>query len=322
MKTRWLLCCVLAAPVFGNDVPGTIVELGSFERLEASGVSYAAGRLAVVDDTLNSVFLFDAGGRFLGNLDSERLPTARAKFEDLAFHRDTETYFAVGSHEGWTDESLRQLSVLLEFRFDSLDSIEHASVRQLPLWEGFDELGLWKPKGMKIEGLAVDDSGQTLFVGLRQPSDLARVYSVSLASLRGGEPKVTLLLEFDAGDAEDTPYCISAMTWEPVLGGLLIATSTEQEPSHRFLGNRLWFAAVDAAVVPIRAGGGAAGQAVLVWDRFDEGMKAEGLALGAGKLFIVYDNDQDDTRIPSRLRVVPMEAVFETLDLRLRYVAP
>jgi hypothetical protein len=311
VNLRLFLCCLLAAPVFGDEVPGTLVELGSFERLEASGVSYASGRLAVVDDTLNSLFLFDAGGRFLSKLDSDSLPAARAKFEDLAFHPATKTHFAVGSHEGWTDETLRELSVLLEFRLDRFDAIDRASTRQLPLWEGFQALGLWKPKSMKIEGLAIDDSGHTLFVGLREPSDRARVYSVSLALLRAGEPAVSLFLEFDAGDIAGTPYCISALTWAPTLGGLLIATSTEQDPSHRFLGNRLWFVRAQTTASP-----------VLVWDRFDEGMKAEGLALGAGKLFIVYDNDQDDTGIPSQLRVVPFDAVVAKLRPDSGYVTP
>lgn len=319
MRIQWLLCCVLCSPAFGSEAPGALVELGSFLRFEASGVSYASGRLVVVDDTLNSPFVFDAAGNFLERLDSASLPAARAKFEDLAFHPKTKTYFAVGSHEGWTPEALVQLSVLLEFRLDGRGGIDPASVRRLPLWEGFRALGLWKPKAMKIEGLAVDPAGRTLFVGLREPSDRARVYSVSLASLRRGEPVVSLLFDFDAGTIDDTPYCISALTWEPSLGGLLIATSTEQESSHLFMGNRLWFAPVER---PRSPGPGAAEPVMLLWDRFDIGMKAEGLALGAGKLFVVFDNDQDDTSIPSRLRVAPMGAILEKLKPGLLTTSP
>ena len=307
VETNLLLCCLLSAPVLADDFPGEVYELGAFERFEASGVSYVAGRLAVVDDTLNSLFLFDARGGSIKTLDSEYLPRQRAKFEDVAFHLESKTFFAVGSHEGWTEKTLRQLSVLLEFRLADIQAIDKDSVRQLPLWEGFDKLGLWKPKGMKIEGLAVDTSGETLYVGLREPADRARVYAVSLVSLRRGEPEVSLLLEFDAGSADGTPYCISALTWEPTNGGLLIATSTEEEPSHRFLGNRLWFA-------PLGNGESSLTDVVLLWDQFDVGMKAEGLALGAGKLFIVYDNDQDDTGIPSRLRVVPVNAIQSKID--------
>jgi hypothetical protein len=306
VKTKVLLCCLLsaavlaAAPVSPEDLPGDVFDLGEFDRFEASGVSYVAGRLAVVDDTLNSLFMFDARGGTIQALDSARLPPARAKFEDVAFHPETRTFFVVGSHEGWTDETLRQLSVLLEFRLKNVGAIDEASVRQLPLWEGFASLGLWKPRSMKIEGLAIDAPGKTLYVGLREPSDRARVYSVPLDALRRGEPELSLALEFDAGSAESTRYCISGLTWEPVHGGLLVATSTEEEASHRFLGNRLWFA---------RVGSERAEEPVLLWDRFDPGMKAEGLALGSGKLFIVYDNDQDDTEIPSRLRVVPLDAI-------------
>ena len=307
VKTNLLLCCLFSAPVLADDFPGEVYELGAFERFEASGVSYFSGWLAVVDDTFNSLFLFDARGGWIETLDSEHLPSQRAKFEDVAFHRESKTFFAVGSHEGWTEETLRQLSVLLEFRLANVQAIEQDSVRQLPLWEGFDKLGLWKPEGMKIEGLAVDASGETLYGGLREPTDRARVYAVSLVSLRRGEADVSLRLEFDAGSAGGTPYCISALTWEPTNGGLLIATSTEEEPSHRFLGNRLWFA-------PLGDGESSDTGVVLLWDRFDVGMKAEGLALGAGKLFIVYDNDQDDTDIPSRLRVVPVDAIQSKID--------
>ncbi len=311
VRTNLLLCCcLLSASVLADDFPGEIYDLGAFERFEASGVSYVAGRLAVVDDTFNSLFLFDARGGSLETLDSEQLPSHQAKFEDVAFHPKSKTFFVVGSHEGWTEEALRQLSVLFEFRLVKIAAIEQDSVRRLPLWKGFDKLGLWKPQGMKIEGLAVDASGETLYVGLREPADRARVYAVSLVSLHRGEPEVSLLLEFDAGSAEETPYCISALTWEPTNGGLLIATSTEEEPSHRFLGNRLWFAPVS----PLRGDVSSDTDVVLLWDRFDVGMKAEGLALGAGKLFIVYDNDQDDTDIPSRLRVAPVDAIRAKID--------
>jgi hypothetical protein len=78
--------------------------------------------------------------------------------------------------------------------------------------------------------------------------------------------------------------------------GLLIVTSTE-DARHRFLGNRLWFASDRREVG-------------MVLDTFDAGMKAEGLAVGEGKLFISYDNDQDDTGIPSRLRVLPLSSLF------------
>jgi len=35
-------------------------------------------------------------------------------------------------------------------------------------------------------------------------------------------------------------------------------------------------------------------------------LKAEGLAMGDGHVYISYDNYQDDTDIPSQMRVVPI----------------
>ena len=283
-----------------NDAPGKLFELlgessQRFERMEASGVSYFSGRLAVVDDTINALFVFDARGGLLARIDSARLPELKAKFEDIAFNPESETFFAVGSHSGWSEEVLERQSVLYEFRLDGLAGMDETSVRPLPLRSAFEPLGLWKRRGMKIEGLAIDDGGAFLYVGLREPVDRARVYRVSVEGLRrASTPDAEMAVEFDAGAAGDTPYCISALTWDSERGGLLIATSTEDEASHHFLGNRLWFWADGNAPV-------------LLLDRFDPGMKAEGLALGAGKLFIVYDNDQDDTGIPGHLRIVPAE---------------
>lgn len=310
MHRSLLVFVLLIAPpsVAANDFPGEIYELGAFERFEASGVAYFAGRLAIVDDTVNSLFLFDARGGLLARLDSEAFPRARAKYEDIAFHPPSKTFFVVGSHEGWTEDALRELSVLVEFRLADISTVARGSVRRLPLSDGFAALGLWKPKRMKIEGLAIDDAGKTLYVGLREPSDHARVYAATVSSLRSGMSDVSLELEFDAGVIEETPYCISAMTWDPVSEGLLIVTSTEEEVSHRFLGNRLWFVSANAGDAH-----GLEQNVRLLWDRFDAGMKAEGVTLGAGKLFIVYDNDQDDTEIPSRIRVVPLDAIRQSI---------
>jgi hypothetical protein len=269
-----------------------------FERLEASGVAYVQGRLAVVDDTVNSLFLFDTGGRLVERLDSDRFPGSQAKFEDISFAPYQSgspggTFFVVGAHSGLDGPMLERHSVLLEFRLRELGAIETASVRPLPLYRAFERLGLWRAEGMKIEGLAVGDEGESLYVGLREPVDRARVYRIVLDSLRREEAmSPELVVEFDAGLERDTPYCVSAMAWDESRGGLLIATSTENESTHRFHGNRLWFAE------PF-------GEPLLLLDRFDEGLKAEGLTLGGGELFVVYDNDQDDTGLESRLRVMP-----------------
>ena len=42
-------------------------------------------------------------------------------------------------------------------------------------------------------------------------------------------------------------------------------------------------------------------------------MKAEGLAVGGGELYISYDNDQDDTGSPSRLRVLPLASLGDVI---------
>jgi hypothetical protein len=268
-----------------------------FERLEASGVTYASGRLVVVDDTVNEVFLFDTGGKLVERMESDRFPVEQAKFEEIAFEESSRTFLAVGSHSGVDFPMLERHSVLLEFRLGEIHGIEADTVRRLPLHRAFESLGLWRVRGMKIEGLAVNEREGALYVGLREPVDRARVYRIRLESLRSGEvEKPELAFEFDAGLEDDTPYCVSALVWDESRQGLFIATSTENEESYRFLGNRLWFAASGS-------------EPVLLLDRFDEGLKAEGLALGRGLLYVAYDNDQDDTGIQSQLRVIPIDSL-------------
>jgi hypothetical protein len=306
-----LLAAVLAAPhARGNSTPGELYELldgedQPFERLEASGVTYFRGRLAVVDDTINALFLFDLRGRLVRRIDSPRFPHEQAKFEDIAYRSRDGSFLAVGSHSGWDDETLDRQSVLLEFRLRDLDEIDERSVEKLPLYRAFERLGLWRPRGMKIEGLAIDDAADALYVGLREPVDRARIYRLAgeRAQLTGSRPEADVALEFDAGAAEGTPYCVSALVWDAARDGLWIATSTENDETHQFLGNRLWF----------WPAGGSTPEPELVLDRFDAGLKAEGLALGAERLFIVYDNDQDDTAIPSQLRVVPLDVLRSRL---------
>lgn len=276
------------------------------DRFEASGLAYFKDRLLVVDDTFNWIFVFNRDGRLVQRIGSTRFPVLRAKFEDLAFDPSSGYFFAVGSHEGWDQASLENLSVLLRFRIvehEATLTVNESSVERLPLYKSFERLGLWKPKRMKIEGLAYDSENDHLYIGLRKPGDRARVYRVTVESLiraktDGTAPHPEEILSFDAGRVDGTPFHISALLWLPKSGGLLIATSTEDDETHRFLGNRIWHFSASEGLNLVR-------------DTFDDGMKAEGLALGDGHLYICYDNDQDDTGIPSQIRVVPFEHLLE-----------
>lgn len=292
---------------------GTLLELVDgggrrLPRLEASGIVYYQDKFIVADDTINNLFVFDREGRLSYHIESDRFPSEKAKFEDLAFDASTGNFFVVGSHQGWDYENLESLSVLFRFKLKKVDqklTVDEASVESLPLYRSFDQIGLWKPDTMKIEGLAYDSARDHLYVGLREPVDRARVYQIDVGLLarasRDVEAPVPVeMLSFDAGSLDGTPFCISALLWLPSHRGLLIATSTEDDTEHRFLGNRLWFYSEGRPVT-------------LVCDTFDRGMKAEGLAVGEDQLVIAYDNDQDDTDIPSRIRLIPLKLLLEGL---------
>ena len=293
-----------------NYIGGFLLELRDADRqriprLEASGIAYFQGRLVVVDDILTSLFVFDRLGILSQTVTLGGFPAEGAKFEDLAFDEVSQSFFAVGSHSGWEQDRLQATSVLLRFRLrEGGGGLEPYAnrIETFPLYKSFEQLGLWRPKGMKIEGLAFDPLSSELYVGLREPTDRARVYRLSLSELedaaRGGPPaELELAVSFDAGMIDDTPFCISSLLWVPERHGLLIGTSTEDETTHLFLGNRLWFYSTT-------------GRVELLQDRFDRGKKTEGLAAGGDYLYISYDNDQDDTELPSYLRTLPMNSLF------------
>ena len=285
---------------------GTMVELRDrhgerFERLEASGIAYYRGKLVIIDDTVSSLFVFHREGMLAQIVDLKGFPPFGAKFEDLTLDDATSSFFAVGSHSGTEREFFEATSVLVRFGLSEGNhglEIDERGIDRLPLNRSFEKLGLWQPGGMKIEGLAFDPAQNHLYVGLREPTDRARIYRLWLSEMedggRAGMPPVPELeVSFDAGFVAGTPFCVSALLWIPEQGGLLIATSTEDETTHLFAGNRLWFYSRGAGVQ-------------LLLDTFDDGLKAEGLAKGDGYVYISYDNDQDDTDIPSQIRIVPI----------------
>lgn len=318
-----LWCDPSLAPAARRN-PGVMMELRDrngqrFERLEASGIAFYRGKLLVVDDIVNSLFVFHREGTLAQIVNLDGLPPSGAKFEDLAVN-ESGGFFAVGSHSGTDREFFEATSVLVRFGLSEGSQglrIDKRGVEELPLGKSFETLGLWRPGGMKIEGLALDPVSSDLYVGLREPNDRARIYRVSIAEVEAGvvagmTPVPELEVAFDAGSVDGTPFCVSALLWIPDRQGLLIATSTENEETHRFAGNRLWFYSRNDGVR-------------LVLDTFDVGLKAEGLALGEGNVFISYDNDQDDTEIPSQMRVVPLAELpgFENWDdLRLSGTTP
>jgi hypothetical protein len=291
--------------------PGSVRELVDehghrFARFEASGMAYFRGKLIIVDDTLNSIFVFDRTGTLSQRIEPISFPKPRAKFEAVAADPPGGRLFILGSHTGWDRESLANASMLLRLRLEERGGrlvVDDSSVVQLPLWRSFERLGLWTPGGMNVEGLAYDPASGYVYVGLREPSDRARIYRLQASLLGAPESEPATLEEvvsFDAGELGSNRFGISDLLWIQDPEGLLILTSMEDDTTHAFPGNRLWYFSETHGVR-------------LVLDTFDPGQKAEGLALGEGLLFISYDNDQDDTGLPSELRAVPWEFVSRGL---------
>ena len=177
-----LLLSVLLLGMSGGPVPGSTLELvdGAGHRLprfEASGIAYFRGYLVVVDDTLNSIFVFDRKGRLSYDIEPNGFPRPRAKFEGLTVDAPRGRFFVVGSHTGWDRESLENSSVLLRFQLEERAGklvVDESSAVRLPLWRSFERRGLWRPGGMNIEGIAYDPAEDHLYIGLREPPDRAK----------------------------------------------------------------------------------------------------------------------------------------------------
>jgi hypothetical protein len=238
---------------------------------------------------------------------------AGPKWEGMA--RDEKgNYYVIGAHSGTTAAERDERAYLLRFRLKEGDSntppaIDDTSVVRWqvkePLGQAMAAEGL-SPEAMKIEGLATRsrDGKTELFVGLREPTDLVRVYVADISTPPANDAPLSFhrLFAFQPGTSEGVQRTLTSLHYVPSWHGFLIVTASEDE-DNAFHGNTLWFLADDRIEADGRS------RPEVAWN-FEVAMKAEGLCelpSPDGKtlrLVVTYDNDPHATHIPSRMQII------------------
>ncbi len=300
-------------------------------KVEASAVEpIGDGKFVLIAHDKASEFyaVETATGRIVGEpVTSDALPATTAsgpKFEGMA--RDSKgNFYAIGSHSGKTDEERGQRAHLVRFRFrgdirpGEVPKVDPASVVKFDAAASL-RAALGKESGevdrLKIEGLAIRElagpdgksSRTQVVVGLREPTDLVRVFAAEIKDDQpaGSSLAFEKLFAFDAGRREGVQATLTSLLYVPDWRGFFVLTATEDK-DNAFHGNTLWFLPDDAIpkagpARPVRA------------HDFEVAMKAEGLAdlpqpgKGASpttvRLVVAFDNDAKSTHMPSRLQVL------------------
>jgi hypothetical protein len=307
-------------------LPAPLLDEGKVNVvIEASGVEPIGEgrRFLIAHDKDPALFVVDAAtGRIMGApLTSPRFPKLNGsgpKWEGTARDSDGNIYL-IGAHTGKSDEERVTKSVLIRFRLKDGDtpSIDDASIirwdiaRSLEAVLKADGLAPAEVAKRKIEGLAIRETkaaeGSTrreMVIGLREPSDKVRAFSVDITASPSPDSELELkpVFAFVAEPREGVTSQLTSMEYVPALGGFLIVTASEDE-ANAFHGNILWFVA-----------DGETSQARKI-AKFEVAMKAEGLAIlgvdkdarrTAVKLLITYDNDAHATKIPSRFQTATL----------------
>ncbi len=296
--------------------------------IEASGVEpIGDGRLVLIaHDKSEELYVAEsATGRLVGEpLTCPAFPKT-PKWEGMG-RDDTGHYYLVGAHTSKTEEVLKRQAQMIRFRLKGAGTtadpfaIDPASVRRWKLRDSLaSALGREgaNVKELKIEGLSVytRPAGEgrperlELAVGLRNPSDLVRVFTADVSRDPGADAELTFerLFAFPAGEREGEAAQLTSLLYLPAWKGFFVVTATEDK-GNVFHGNTLYFLPLDE----VPAGRGVAAP-LRVYD-FEVAMKAEGLTdlpAPAGsdpsrtaRLLVTFDNDVHATHIPSRMQTL------------------
>ena len=174
----------------------------------------------------------------------------------------------------------------------------------------------------RVEGLAVwvnDNNEKELVFGIRDIPGKP-LLRVSRAKMSDSELSLSEFFAFVAKkpDAGPVEWHISSLEYVKALDGFLVITSTEDDSTNQFYGNKLWFVSrknlktsepssctdkfKDATKMMIEG------------KVFDSTMKAEGLAIidnAGSRVALVFDNDYNKTRQTSKLAVLTLSDLIE-----------
>lgn len=294
-----LVVIALAVPLLADSALGEDQLAGESHEfgpcLELSGVVEKDGVLFMVDDKTNSLIAYDSKTRKLQDLGVKGIPTERtdrAKFEDIAFHKESDTLFVIGAHFKTEDKYKKTYQFKLRKEGDQWTTLGKAE--ELPI--AADIIGAFESDRDGVEGIAAtgENDKLVLWVGLR--SHAQGFVRLLKFERDGGQYKLAkqLRIKLEPGSTADGRRLhLSGLSAIPGSESrLLLLTSSEEDNS--FHGNRLFL------IEPEKDG------REIVWagPEFDIGQKAEGITVwGDTHVGIVYDNDASKTHQPSRLLI-------------------
>lgn len=270
-------------------------ELMAPRKLEASGVAEFEGHLVIVNDRDNALYIADPEilSRQLTVIEVPELPPDRAKFEDVSFHKESGYFYAIGAHFC----AKEQYQQTIRFKLEK-DKGEWKPTKPERLEISEEILGIicQLPERSSIEGIAVtgSDLNPSLYVGVRTPGRfLILEFSKDRSKFKLGHTHEIVPRE---SNPSGTPYHLSGLAVASETSLLILATT--EDNTNGFHGNRLYI--VDRRDWTVKS----------VTPEFAIAQKAEGVTIWGDnetgqRVAIVFDNDQEDTKQPSRILIGP-----------------
>ena len=277
--------------------------------------------LLVADDRTKGLVIVETrSGRQVGRIKNSQFPFWEpgtgepfVKWEALA--RDEKFYFVLASHSGGK-KYYQANSFLVRFSLVSNEDGIPTDVANATRWRidhALKQERLYPPDDsgdrVKLEGLAVwvtQEGKRMLAIGLREARTAGkpiRVYVSDITNQPHGDSQLhlTKLLSFDGGETENgVTFKLSSLEHATQLHGLLVLTASEND-DNEFIENVLWLVPDSNRTQPME-----------LW-RFGRGLKAEGLCvlprnaadegIGTARIAIVFDNDPNKTKRPSRYQI-------------------
>lgn len=264
--------------------------------LELSGIAEKDGTLFMIDDKSNHLLTCEMKTGRLQSVDVGGIPNQPAKFEDIAYHRPSDTFYVIGAH--FSNRPDYQKTYRFQARKEDGGWVT-TKAEEVPI--AMDVVQSFEGRD-SVEGLAITGDGQSLhlWVGLRsEKSGQVRILRFGLDE---NGPKLIKAYDIKLPDnmtmtKDKIPLHLSGLC-STSTEKLLLLTASEEETDNSFHGNRVFY--LDPQEQD--------NEVIWAGPEFNVGQKAEGIAVwGENHLGILFDNDIAKTGLPSRLMVtVPL----------------
>ncbi|HKY28620.1 MAG TPA: hypothetical protein VJM12_11840 [Pyrinomonadaceae bacterium] len=271
--------------------------------------------LLVADDKQSDLFIVDAE---TGAIAGHRLSIAKAtstnpKWEAMA--KDGKDYYVLGT----------KCSCLYRFSLKNEAETDPVKIDVEMVSGPIAVKGEIMGAAARVEGLAVwvnDNKEKELVFGIRDTPGKA-LLRVARAKISDGELSLLEFFAFCAKkpDGQPVEWHISSLEYVQALDGFLVITSTEDDRTNHFYGNKLWFVSrknLNTSEPSSCTGTFKDATKLMIEGKvFDSTMKAEGLAIiddARSRVALVFDNDYKKTRQTAKLAVFTLSDLIEIIN--------